>query len=74
MIEGTSRPSLGLEAPHVVGVSGAGAGQRLDRDVASKPRVASAIDLAHAASPDQTIDLVGTQPRAAASASIIRSL
>ena len=64
MIKGAGRPCLGLEPPDAVGVSGDGASQRLDRDVASQPRVASAIDLAHAASADQTIDLVGTQPRA----------
>ena len=66
MIEATSRPCLGLETPDAVGVCGTGASQRLDRHVASQPRVASAIDLAHAASADQPIDLVGAQPRAGA--------
>ena len=42
----------------------AGLKQRLERDLAPQPGVASAIDLAHAAGAQRTEDLVGTQAMA----------
>ena len=40
---------LALEAGEALGVARERRGQRLDRDVAPEPRVARAVDLAHAA-------------------------
>jgi hypothetical protein len=64
MIETAGSPGFGLEASDEVRVARAGARQRLDRDVASQPRIVGAIDLAHAAGADQAVDLVRAEPRA----------
>ena len=39
-------------------------GQDLDRDVATQPRVARAVDVAHAARANQRDDFIGAEPRA----------
>jgi hypothetical protein len=39
--------------------------QHFDRDVASQPRVARSVDLAHAAAADQTLDDIRAKPCAA---------
>ena len=49
MVQRRGRVSFLLESAEAIGI---GRGQHLDRDVAPKPRIAGAIDLAHAARAD----------------------
>ena len=55
---------LALEARERVGVGREPRRQHLDRDVALEPRVARAIDLAHAARAEGRRDLVGAEASA----------
>ena len=65
MVERRGRPRLLLEALRArLGSSANDGGQDLDRDVAAEPRVARAIDLAHAAGAERRDDLVGAEPGA----------
>ena len=64
MRERGDRPRLGLEPPPHLGVGRDVRGHHLDRDVAIEPRVARAIDLAHAARTDGLDDLVLCEARA----------
>jgi hypothetical protein len=50
-----------LEATQTIGVGGKTDGQNLDGDVASEPRIARAIDFAHAARSDGGKDLVRSE-------------
>ena len=50
-----------LEALKPAGIGRGIGGKNLDRDVAPKPRVATAIDLAHPARAEQRKDFVGTE-------------
>jgi hypothetical protein len=50
-----------LEAAQALRVFGETARQHLDRHVACEPRVAGAVDLAHAAGPERAEDLIGAQ-------------
>ena len=50
-----------VEASQAVGVSRENARQDLDSHIATELRVARAIDLAHAASPDSGLDLIHTE-------------
>ena len=59
---------LALEAGQAVGIGARRlGGQHLERDVAAEPRVARAVDLAHAARAERGDDLVGAEPSAVAS-------
>ena len=60
MVERAGGPRLLLEAAQALGVGGERGGQHLDRDVAAEPRVAGAVDLAHAARAERRRHLVGT--------------
>ena len=57
-------PRLALEALAAARVVGEIAGEHLDRDVAIEPRVARAIDLAHAAGAERPEDLERAEPAA----------
>ena len=61
MIQRSQQPRLALEAREPLAVGRERVGQDLDRDVAPEPRVARAIDLAHAAGTQERDDLVHTQ-------------
>ena len=63
MVEGAGGPRFRFEAPDETGV-GRASGNRLDRDVAAQPRVPGAIDLAHAARADQSVDFIRAEARA----------
>ena len=58
VIERREDPRFALEAGQAIGIRGEGTRQHLERDVAPELRVASAIHLAHAARPEQCLDLV----------------
>ncbi len=64
MRERGNRPRLGFESPPHLGVGRDVRGHHLDRHVAIEPRVAGAIDLAHAARTDGLDDLVLCEARA----------
>ena len=64
MIERGEDLRLALEAGEAVGIGGEGRWQELEGDVAVEPRVARAVDLAHAAGADCRDDLVWAQPAA----------
>ena len=64
VVEGGHGPRLALEPCEPFGVGGQLRGQHLDRDLASQPRVAGAVDLAHPAGPDEAEDLVRPETRA----------
>ena len=53
-----------LESMEAVGVGGERDGQDLDRHVTTQPRIARAIDLAHAAGADDRDDFIGAEPLA----------
>ena len=63
VVERRGRARFLLEARQPLGVGDARR-HDLDRDVAAKPRVAGAVDLAHAAGADRGLNLVGTELRA----------
>jgi hypothetical protein len=58
MVERGGGARLGLEAPQALGVVGERRRQHLDRDVASETRILRAVDLAHPAGAELTVDLV----------------
>ena len=58
MVERGGGARLLLEAAQAIGVGGERGGQDLDRHVAPEPRIARAIDLAHAAGAERRDDLV----------------
>ena len=62
VVERGGRLRLELEPRHEARVAGPGLGQRLERDLPLQPRVARAIDLAHAPGPEGLKDLVSSQP------------
>ncbi len=62
MIQGSEGLSLPPEAGQPRRVGGERWGQRLDRDIAPKPRVARAVDLAHASPAERSNDLVRSEP------------
>ena len=63
MIERGGRARFLLEPAQPIGVTGERRRQDLDGDVAAEPRVARAIDLAHAARTDGVDDFVGAKAR-----------
>ena len=63
MVERRGGARLLLEAAQPIGIGRERGGQDLDRDLASEPRVARAVDLAHAAGAERREDLVRTQLR-----------
>jgi hypothetical protein len=58
MIERGQYAGLAVEPSSTVGVGQPHLGQDLDRHVASEPRVAGAIDLAHASGPEERDDFI----------------
>ena len=60
MVEGPGGARLAVEPMDEVGRRQRGV-DHLDGDVAAQPRVARAIDLAHAAGPEASDDLVGAE-------------
>ena len=58
MIQRGRGARLLFEAAQTVGVGGEGRGQHFDGDIASEPRIARAIHLAHPAGSDEGDDLV----------------
>src|SRR5438093_2704493 len=73
MIERGQQLRLALEARGALGIRNERIGQGLDRDVATKPRVARAIHLAHPARANRLQDLVGAKPRARTERHPVRS-
>ena len=63
MIERGERPGLALEAPQPFGIGCKGLRQDFQRDVAAKFRIASAIDLAHAARAEEGNNLIARDSR-----------
>ncbi len=63
MVQRRGGAGLLLEAPQPVGIGGERRRQHLDRDVAPEPRVAGAVDLAHAASAERADDFIRTESR-----------
>ena len=61
MVERRQQARLAVEAGAPVGIGEPQVGQDLDGDVAAERRVAGSIDLAHAAGPEQSGDLVGSE-------------
>ena len=64
VVEGREDPRLALEAREPIRVLRKRLGQNLQRDIASKFRVAGAIDFAHAAGAKRREDLVRAEPSA----------
>ena len=64
MVEGRGGLRFLDEAAAAIRVRQAVGGEHLDGDLAVQPRVAGAIDLAHAAGAEQVENLVGAEPRA----------
>src|SRR4029077_9693265 len=64
MIERRGGARFLLEAVHALAVRSKRREDNLDRDVARETRIARAIDLAHAAGPEQSQDLVGAETSA----------
>ena len=64
MIERRDRARLALEAVAKLRVGRERRGEDLDRDGAIEPRVARAIDLAHAARADERDDFIGAETHA----------
>ena len=64
MVQRREHLRLALEPRQPLGIARERAGQDLDRDVATEPRVAGAIDLAHAAAPEQRENLVAADAAA----------
>ena len=64
MIQRRRAPRLAFEAREAIGIGREELGQHLDRDVASEPRIARAIDLAHPACAERAGDLVRAEPGA----------
>ena len=63
MVQRRDRAGFLLQAPHAIGICGELRWQHLDRNVSSEARVARAIDLAHAACPEQSPHFIGTDER-----------
>jgi hypothetical protein len=63
MIERRQQTRFTLEASEPVGVAREGIGEGFERDVAAEPRVARAVDLAHATGADLRDDFEGTETR-----------
>ncbi len=59
MVERCERRGFTLEAGEPIGIAGDERGKHLERDVALQPRVAGAVDLAHAACTNRLQDLIG---------------
>ena len=53
---------LALESRAPVGIDRKTLGKNLDRDVTVEPRIAGAVDLAHAAGPNGGLDFVRAEP------------
>ncbi len=64
MVERGEQSRLALEARQPLGLLRERRGQHLDRHLASQPRVARAVHLAHAAGAERRDDLVGPEPGA----------
>ena len=64
VVEAGNRASLALEAGADFGRFGEMLGKHLHRDLAAEPRVLRPVDFSHAAGPEGTDDLVGTEPGA----------
>ena len=64
VVQGGGGLGLLLEAAHEVGLVGERIGEEFQRHIALQSRIASPIDLAHAAAANQRDDLVGAHPRA----------
>ena len=64
VIQRGERLRLAREAGEAIGIGSERLRQDLDRDVAIEPRVARAIDLAHAAGAEQRDDFVDVETRA----------
>src|ERR1035437_965740 len=64
MREGGDGTGLALEAGKRLRIGRDGLGEDLDRDLAAQPRVACPVDLAHAACPEGSDDLVRPEARA----------
>src|SRR5438309_935753 len=62
MMKRGQKPRLPLEAGHPFGIEREQGGKNLERHFPSEPRIASAVDLPHAACADRREDLVGTDP------------
>ncbi len=62
MVERGQDARLALEARQPVGIRGEHRRQHLDRDLAPEPRVARAIDLAHAAGANPLLHLINADP------------
>ena len=58
MIQRGEHLRFALEPREAIGIVREGLGQHLDRDVAIQPRIARAIDLAHAARAEQRQDFI----------------
>jgi hypothetical protein len=61
VLERSQDPGLPLEAGEMIRIAREGVREHLDRDVPPEPRVARAIDLAHAAGAERREDFVGTE-------------
>ena len=61
MVERRHHARLALEPREAIGIGGKGGWQHLDGDVAAQPRVVSTIDVAHATTAEQRLDLVHAQ-------------
>ncbi|MFN2446621.1 MAG: hypothetical protein ABR606_13680 [Vicinamibacterales bacterium] len=62
MVEATRGARFLLEAPQTVGIGGEDRGQDLHRHVTPEACSVGAIDLAHAAGPEQALNPVGSEP------------
>jgi hypothetical protein len=58
MVEGGQRPRFAIEAAASIGIAREAVGQQLQGNVASEPRIAPAIYLAHASGADQGRDFM----------------
>jgi hypothetical protein len=64
MIERRQQLGFALESREPIGVAGEGLRQYFDRDLALQPRIARAIDFAHAARADERDDFVSAETTA----------
>src|SRR6516165_6903780 len=63
MIQGCRRHRLLLEASQALGIGQNEGWQNLHSDIASQSYVTSAVDLAHAPSPEQRLDFIFSETR-----------
>jgi hypothetical protein len=64
VIQRGERLRFPLKAGEAIWIRGEGVGQQLQRDVATQLDVPGAVHLAHAAAPEQRLDLVRTEASA----------